>query len=812
MERSVDETLIEMVKEEVFLGASPDDMYSFVPCSVYETAWVAMIPDSDRPNLPLFPEYLGWLLHNQQRVEEGGYYWVESFAAHDLTIGCLTTTLASLVVFTTWNVARQNIDEGLEFVRAYADKLLVEQHGLIPRWFAIVFPGMLELAASKGLEVFPNGWTEAVKDVFTRREEIFDMERSSFSTSLSPSLALYLEALPETYKESHEQILAQQSSEDGSLFQSPSATASAFLITKNRGFMMYLKSLVRTCQNGAPPMYPVDQDLVKLCLVDHLQRLGCDEHFAEEIRHVMDQIYWNYWMIQEPQPQGFGKHDTQLQLQLQKASLAFHLLRMHGYRVSPSRFCWFIHDLELLSYMRENYIDFLGALYNIYRASHLAFPGEADLEKAHTFARNLLQNGLQGHNQGDHHSSLLTDFQKEIFQALRAPWLAQADHLEHRIYIERRDDYCILLGKSSSWRYKLIRLVCSDNVVELATKSYEIRQSVYRSELEDVKRWAKDFGLSDIGFGRQKITHCYFCAAISVSLPLCSDVRKSMAKCAILVVLADDFYDEEGSYCELRELTEAVQRWEGSLLCGHSRVVFDALDGLVLDIASKAHNQQGLDVKEDIKDIWRGAFNAWFKEYEWRRKRYVARIDEYLEVATISVAVQPIVCPACYLTTPHLPQRSTRTHKITELMMISTRLLNDIGSYQRELEEGKLNMVTLFLKENPSATIEDSIAYICRALEVRNKELIELLLTDDYVQVPKEWKRLHLSVLKVFHILYGATNKFDSPSALLENIKAAFYDPLVTDVPRILHPYKVKDKRSLYWVGRGNFDSKPREF
>lgn len=38
-------------------------------------------------------------------------------------------------------------------------------------------------------------------------------------------------------------------------------------------------------------MFPVDQDLIKLCLVDHLRQLGCGEHFANETHVLMEQIY-----------------------------------------------------------------------------------------------------------------------------------------------------------------------------------------------------------------------------------------------------------------------------------------------------------------------------------------------------------------------------------------------------------------------------------------------------------------------------------------------------------------------------------------
>lgn len=64
-----------------------------------------------------------------------------------------------------------------------------------------------------------------------------------------------------------------------------------------------------------------------------------------------------------------------------------------------------------------------------------------------------------------------------------------------------------------------------------------------------------------MGFGREKTTYCYFVAATPISLPLDSEARKIVAKCAILVTVADDFFDEHGSLDELQRLNEAVQRY-----------------------------------------------------------------------------------------------------------------------------------------------------------------------------------------------------------------------------------------------------------
>lgn len=74
-----------------------------------------------------------------------------------------------------------------------------------------------------------------------------------------------------------------------------------------------------------------------------------------------------------------------------------------------------------------------------------------------------------------------------------------------------------------------------------------------------MKRW----GLNDIGFGREKTTYCYFAASSSTSLPFesAANVRMLMAKSGILITVADDFFDEEGSPDELEALTQAVLRY-----------------------------------------------------------------------------------------------------------------------------------------------------------------------------------------------------------------------------------------------------------
>ncbi|CAL9765991.1 unnamed protein product [Musa acuminata subsp. burmannicoides] len=542
--------LVERIKDEMFSPSA--DMLSFLPPSPYDTAWVAMVAGPQSPHSPMFPKCLEWILRHQR--EEG--YWGELGTPMD----SLTSTLACVVALNAWDTGHANIEKGLGFLRANMVKLLMEHRGGIPRWFSIVFPGMLELALAKGLPVLPDGGSmPAVNNVFNRRETILAMEKSS-GNDRHPPLTSFLEALPISCRPNHEVILGLQM-EDGSLFHSPSATACAFMITGDRNCLEYLQTMLKRCSNVVPSVFPVDEDLIKLCLVDHLWRLGCGEHFAEEIQGVMDQTY---------------------------------------------------------------------------------------------------------------------------------------------------------------------RLSCSPFVIKLAIKSFLNRQSLYKNELEELKRWSEESGLSKMGFGREKTTYCYFLATVPTCLPLHSDLRKIVAKCAIIVTIADDFFDEKGSLNELEFLTEAVHRWKGESLWGDAKVIFDALDELVRDIAFKSFSQYDNGVEDVLHDMWRDVFASWLKEFKWSSSQHAPSIDEYIEVATTSVAIQVMTLPACCLACSGAPKDNIKSHysKITKLAMFCARLLNDSQSYQRELEHGKFNMVPLYMKENADASIEDSIDHIRDILEKKGRNLL----------------------------------------------------------------------------------------
>ncbi|KAI8001080.1 (E,E)-geranyllinalool synthase [Camellia lanceoleosa] len=774
------ETLVKNIKEEMFTNF---DLYSFVSKSAYDTAWLAMIPSTQHCDHPMFKGCLDWILNNQK--EEG--FWGELDSNGVPSIDCLPATLACMVALKMWNVGDTYIKKGLAFVHENAEILLREKQHNLPRWFAIVFPAMVELAQETGFDVAGN-LNGVLSHVFYKRQQILKMDGLVDNYHYHPLLS-YLEALPST-SDIDRQVIVKQLSEDGSLFRSPSATACAFMATRDRKCKEYLQSLVQRCPYGVPPMYPMDEEIIKLCLVNQIIVLGLAEYFKEEIEEILSKVYRSY------KKQGLqGTNLNFIPAKIYKDSLAFRLLRMHGYNhykkmhlrrpnwrlkkflVAERCFCWFVHHEDILAHIENNSGHFMSAMFNVYRATDLTFSGEYELGEARSFSRKLLEKNMMLRNEEDD-LVMITNFQTLVKHELHLPWIARMDHLDHRFWIEANNADSLWVAKASLYRLSCLH---NDKLMKLAVENYKFRQSIYQNELEEVKRWSKDWCLSDVGFGREKTTYCYFAVAVSNNLPYDSIIRLIVAKSAILITVADDFFDMKGSLKELKHLTEAVQRWDGNGLSGHGKIIFDALEDLVSDIGNKHLHQQGSDITKNLKDIWQETFASWFVEATWSNNGYIPSMHEYLDIGAISIAAHTIVLPASCFLNPKLPNHKLKCSQyetITKLLMVTTRLLNDIQSYQKEQLDGKTNLVLIHFKGYPQSEIEDSIAYVKEILEEKKRELLEHALMDDrFNDLPKPCKLLHLSCLKVFQMFFNSSNLFDSNTELLDDVKKAICIP-----------------------------------
>ncbi|KAK4485206.1 hypothetical protein RD792_007833 [Penstemon davidsonii] len=317
--------LVHEVKKEIF--SDDNNFHEFVSPSAYDTAWLAMIPHCESEKGPMFESCLNWVLENQR---EGGFWGEINEDDDSPSIDTLPATLACLLALKKWNIGHEYVKKGLEFIHSNMETILDINYQDLPRWFILAFPAMIELCEAAGLNlVFRHELKGAVTDIFVKRQQILDMEELVDESPYFPPLLSYLETFPSTYHFDR-QVIVKHVNKDGSLFQSPSATACAFLTTKNCDCIKYLQSLVRMFPNGVPSKYPMDEEVIKLCMVDHVQRLGLAEHFTQEIDQILARVYRN-----QKDYKSNPNEAKNVSIKLFKDALAFRLLRMQGHYVNP---------------------------------------------------------------------------------------------------------------------------------------------------------------------------------------------------------------------------------------------------------------------------------------------------------------------------------------------------------------------------------------------------------------------------------------------------------------------------------------------
>lgn len=100
---------------------------------------------------------------------------------------------------------------------------------------------------------------------------------------------------------------------------------------------------------------------------------------------------------------------------------------------------------------------------------------------------------------------------------------------------------------------------------------------------------------------------------------------------------------------------------------------------------------------------------------------------------------------------------------------------------QKENEDGKLNLVLLYLKEKPELDIEGSSEYIRDIVNKQKKDFLKMALEDGVIGVPKLRRLLYLGGLKAFQMFFNSTNGFDSPTEMVNSINRAIFEPLVME-------------------------------
>ncbi|CAL4933396.1 unnamed protein product [Urochloa decumbens] len=480
-----------------------------ISSSAYDTAWVALVPELDSEG-PQFPATVRWIVDNQ--LPDGSWGDSALFSAFDRMIN----TLACVVALTKWSLEPTKCKTGLSFLHENMWRLAEEEQESMPIGFEIAFPSLIQIASNLGID-FPYDHP-ALQSIYSNREIKLKRIPKDMMHRIPTSILHTLEGLTDL---DWSKLLNLQSS-DGSFLYSPSATAYALMQTGDKKCFEYIDRIVKKFNGGVPNVYPVDL-FERIWAVDRLERLGISRYFQREIKRCMDYVS-RHWT-----EEGICWARNSNVKDVDDTAMAFRLLRLHGYNVSPSVFKNFEKDGEFFCFVGQSTQAVTG-MYNLNRASQISFQGEDVLHRARIFSYEFLR---QREAQGMLHDKwiIAKDLAGEVQYTLDFPWYASLPRVEARTYLDQYG------GKDDVWIGKTLYrmpLVNNDVYLELARMDFNHCQVVHQLECRGLQMWYNETRLETFGVAPQEVLRAYFLAASCIFEPNRAAERLSWARTSLL--------------------------------------------------------------------------------------------------------------------------------------------------------------------------------------------------------------------------------------------------------------------------------------
>ncbi|XP_055831297.1 ent-copalyl diphosphate synthase 1 [Solanum dulcamara] len=552
-----------------------------ISVSAYDTAWVALVKDVKGSETPQFPSSLEWIANNQ--LPDGSWGDSSIFLVYDRVIN----TLACVIALKSWNLHPDKTLLGMSFMRENLSRIGDENAEHMPIGFEVAFPSLIEIAKKLDLDIPYD--SPVLQDIYARRQLKLTRIPKDIMHKVPTTLLHSLEGMTDL----DWQKLLQFQCPDGSFLFSPSSTAFALMQTQDHNCLNYLKNAVQKFNGGVPNVYPVDL-FEHIWIVDRLQRLGISRYFEPEIKECIDYVnrYWTNegicWARNSPVQD------------IDDTAMAFRLLRLHGYVVSADVFKHFESRGEFFCFVGQSNQAVTG-MYNLYRASHLMFPGEKILENAKIFTSNFLRE-KRAQNQLLDKWIITKDLPGEVGYALDVPWYASLPRLETRFFLEQYG------GEEDVWIGKTLYrmpLVNNSLYLELAKSDYNNCQALHLLEWRRIRKWYYECGVGEFGLSEKRLLVTYYLGCATIFEAEKSTERMAWVKTAALMDCVRTFFRTKQISAFLRQFTHSTTTLN-SRCSTEQRLV-----GIILGTLNQLSLTALLTHDRDIHHYLRHAWENW---------------------------------------------------------------------------------------------------------------------------------------------------------------------------------------------------------
>ncbi|GER40755.1 cadinol synthase [Striga asiatica] len=482
----------------------------------------------------------------------------------------------------------------------------------------------------------------------------------------------------------------------------------------------------------------------RLVLIDTLERLGVGYHFDQEIEDQLEHTLTEF----EKEREGYDLFTT---------ALWFRLLRQHRHYVSCNVFDKFIDQDKRF---KETLTDDAKGLLSLYEAAHLRIHGEQILDEALTFTIHHLKRMVQ---------QLESPLQDLVKRALERPLHRGLPRIETRYYI-------VSYEKDDSRNEQLLKLAKLD---------FNYLQNMYKNELQEITRWWNKLN-PNLPYGRNRIVASYLWATSFHFEPQYKILRVAVTKIFQILTLLDDTYDTYATIEEADLFAEAVERWNMDEVDGLSnelKLMYECALKFYDDYEEEAAAQGTMFAvpyaKEAVKELcW-----AYSRGLKYTMGGPMATFEDYI-LNSVFGGVIYATYPAAFLGLKSASQETIdwliSKPNIIRASALVCRYLDDLGSYQRESQNGMLLTGFDFYVKHHGGSVQEAKDKFVELAEDSWISFNTEWITKVRREVPKEVAEVLLGYVRAADVFYrNSRDGFAKCHAMAPEVYGLLVDPII---------------------------------
>ncbi|KAK8273460.1 hypothetical protein V6Z12_D10G005700 [Gossypium hirsutum] len=248
----------------------------------------------------------------------------------------------------------------------------------------------------------------------------------------------------------------------------------------------------------------------------------------------------------------------------------------------------------------------------------------------------------------------------------------------------------------------------NDTLLKFAKYDFNRIQMILQQELSNLRsEWKEENMESRFPYARHRIVESFFSATVFYFEPCYARARNIYAKLLSTLAFIDDTYDAYGTYEELQHFTDAMQRFDISVIDELPTDYLKLLYETTLNVHNEIEDKVGKEgrsyavsyTKNELKEV----ALAYLVERRWVHGCYMPTFDEYLETALKTCVAILSVCQALIgmeeadeTAYQWLINTDNKLHKALNII---ARLYDDISTNEAEEKRGLVCGTSCYMKQ-----------------------------------------------------------------------------------------------------------------